>query len=789
MRGEQPHPVGTHVNLDVQTTLQRHVGTDPRQITQPSAVQHPLTGRTHVARATFDGSAGRTMIHTSSATHPTILAHVTTSSFDRAVVIDSAVVLTHFNGELLLAWQEGGVLKCCSSADGASWSPVRDLAPLPAGERFALWSEGSKLYLASTQAAASQIVIRESADAATWTTQFPVPGLPGCLNMNPWCLAAPISALAIATTGDFVFMAYGEPGRIKVARFRKGPVNFNLRSLVISVARQQTSPAAALHALALHPSSTYGWTLAFVESYADATSSTGRRFVTRARRSDDGLEWGGTEWQYASGTTNTGGVSLVTTGVPMPWIIRMHDSGRPSDAVYNFVIVTEGFTYAERDRAYAMCQEMMVNVMNRAPFFYNKDLFNFWAVITYSKDSGWSDPTATPPLETIFGSTRVSNQLVPGILPMPHAWLLLTGNRTVAHYYGWALFNGVVATRPYDDAGASLCEAHLHSIPGIHEYLHTVTGGFNLGDHDLHDNRFKIINKTFDGTFSSTGAHAWQDWFVFGTTPTASRKIPVTDAYRTGLLAWVNAGNTPGSYAGFPYSTDPTSPSYVDALSLFQVGLWESELPDIADLAADPMFTALRACLMNSQDHHSHALCPICSRVIVEHLHTVAGMPFVLRDYQNTPKAFLEFQSRNQRACGTSTRPDALDLNGLVVVNGHPIAASEFMTYQADTLELVYVSRMDLTPWVTVGTPATIEFKRRSLGETRIWIPGIQVLNGRGARYSTQPVDIILPSGESLVTRLHDKHPTSRSVLNALGCDYEYWDLAEGDFALRFMPH
>lgn len=107
VRGEQPHPVGTHVNLDVQTTLQRHVGTDPRQITQPSAVQHPLTGRTHVARATFDGSAGRTMIHTSSATHPTILAHVTTSSFDRAVVIDSAVVLTHFNGELLLAWQEG----------------------------------------------------------------------------------------------------------------------------------------------------------------------------------------------------------------------------------------------------------------------------------------------------------------------------------------------------------------------------------------------------------------------------------------------------------------------------------------------------------------------------------------------------------------------------------------------------------------------------------------------------------------------------------------------------------
>jgi hypothetical protein len=484
---------------------------------------------------------------------------------------------------------------------------------------------------------------------------------------------------------------------------------------------------------------------------------------------------------------NSGYPSLVETGIPMPHMVLLHDSGRPPSNVYNFVLTADGFTYAERDHLYAIYQDMTANIVNRAPFVFNQDLYNVWGILTFSKDSGWNDPTATPPRETMFGSSEAGNIPTSQHDPMKHATLLLTGKSYPPHYYGWTFFNGVCGIRPVDNYGVWMCELRLHSLPSIHEYMHTYTGGFDFGDHELRANHLKIVNKSFDKTFSPTGNHAWQDWFVFsGTAP--SRFIPVTDQFRAGVLAWVTAGNTPRSYQGFPYSTDPTSPSYVDALSLFQVGLWESDMADVADLNADPLYTALRSCHMQSQIHQGTQFCPICSRVIVEYLSSIAGVPFTIGGFQNAPGAYLEFQSRNQTYCDGSVASAPFSLDNLVAVNGHDLSASDFFVYQSDDTSLRFVARANLTPWVTAGSPATIVFKQRSAGETRLWIPSIQVLNGKGARLPLHPAQTTLPSGKTLVARLHEMHPATQSEAY-FGCGYEFWQLSEGDLTLTCVPH
>jgi hypothetical protein len=477
----------------------------------------------------------------------------------------------------------------------------------------------------------------------------------------------------------------------------------------------------------------------------------------------------------------------------MPWIVKTHDSGKSADEVYNFVITGDGFTYAERDKFLEAAKLMTANIVNRAPFFYNQDLFNVWAVSTFSKDSGFDSSPTVDDKDTIFGAYQQNaitfSTKQNGII---HARRVVTGNPNKPHFYGFMFFNVPEDQRVYicpcENVGVPMPYYRNNSQVPIHEYCHTrdFGGGFSLGDHDYHNQIALNANKSFDSNLTPTGQHAWQHWFVF-VGPAASRLIQLTDAYRQGLINWIANGNSGATYwiENFPYSDDPNSPHYVDALSLFNVGLWESELSDVPDLRLNQQYTALRACAMNSLTRHVQIFCPVCSEIIVKHLQTVAGIvnesagrPFDAIAFQGAPGAFLEFQFKNYILTPNGPQsPPALNLENLVIVNGHTVPVGNIFTYESDDYTLHLIGRVDLNQWVTPGVPATVVFRNPSppSQETRIWIPSIQILNSKGARYPMQPM------GEALIARLHQKH--------APQYDYEFWDLSEGDLTITFTPN
>jgi hypothetical protein len=481
---------------------------------------------------------------------------------------------------------------------------------------------------------------------------------------------------------------------------------------------------------------------------------------------------------------------MATTPVPIPWIAKTHDSGRATDKVYNFVIVGDGFTYQERNKFMDAARAMTDTIRNTAPFFYNQDLFNVWVVNAFSRQSGFDSSPTVDDRDTILNGYRHDGNIITtkrdGIM---HARRLITGAQSAANFYGFVFFNAPahdVAISPSDMSGVPLSYERANSLVPLHEYLHTHmgAGGFALGDHDYRNQPFNTVNKSFDRSFSATGSHAWQHWFVFsGSAP--SRLIEVTDAYRSGLISWSNSGQDIRNYhtTHFAYSEDPGSEHYVDALSLFNVGLWESELSDVPDLRASPLYSALRACGMNSLLHHARILCPICSEKIIEHLQMAAGIvdesaghPFDVMGFRKASGSYLEFQGRNDKVCNDATFPPPIGLDGLVMVNGHTFAPGDISCHAVEYNAFYQVCRVNITNWVTPGVQSTVVFKGSSApaGDARIWLPGIQLVNGKGARYPVQP------QGTALVQKLHEKHTPE--------CDYEYWDVRQGDLTLTFVP-
>lgn len=797
VRGEELHPEGSYVGIDIPLStppvLQPQLGlpcqraAGPKEISQPTAVRHPVTARSYVAAAHFPASGGPTYIDVIGATHPTMLTENVPATLERATLIDSPVTLAHLHGQLLLAWQEGDVLKVTTSVDGVAWSSVRDSAALGPGELFALWSEGHKLYLASTVHQRTGAVIRESTDAVTWVPTLGVPELRSGTPLGRFGRFGQIVGLSLVLRDNYFYLAYCEARRLRIFRFPKGSAG-SPTNAVVRVAHEVRDPHNALHGVTIHLSP-YGWALQYVESSADPAVPGGRRYFTLGHRSQDGLDYSGTQWSYAVETEFMGGTAMFTTAVPMPWIIKGHDSGRPTDGVYNFVITADGYTYSDKNRLYEMCKEMTANIVERAPFFYNQDLFNVWIVITYSRDAGLSSSATDIAKDTIFGGYLIPpNTRVTRHDGMKHARLVIAGDPSAANFYGWVFFTESGGILPSDFSGVAICEADTRSEVAIHEFMHTYAGagGFALGDHERRNQAGQNVNKSFDRSLDPAGTHAWQSWFVFDG-PSSSRLVEVTEAYRNGLLAWVAAGNDPYPYSAAPYSDDPTSPHYVDARSLFQVGLVESHLPDVPDLSASPLYRPLRCCFMNSLLEQSATFCPICSQAILQHLSTIAGVPFSATGFQGAPGTYLEFQINNDPCVGTEPAL-AFDLNDLVRIGNHVLSPADFAVYQAtsarESIPALYHARADLGQWVAAGSMATLTFQRRSTGQVQLWIPGIQVVNGKGARCSLQPADVTLQSGERLLDRLHAKHYSG--VWD--NCAYQYWDLSEGDLTLTFTP-
>ena len=776
VRGEQLHPEGTYVWLDQQVALPRQTGADNNQVSSPSAVLFPTTDRINVARAIVDQAVNRTEIHVVDSGYATMLSESQPRLLlQRPVLIDSAVALSHIGGELLLVWKEGQILRGVRSADGQAWSAVEDIYTLPGDGPFALWSEGDTVYLAFTADNGTAVHVTTATDGRTFAPNPMIAAnLPG-----------PIRDMSVATNVNSVFVAYCNAKSVKILRASKDgafDTSVDVYTAPLNV------PDYQIHAVTVHPSS-YGWALQFVASHP---TSSGVQFTIFGRRSGDGLDYSGTWWTYGSSAQFLGPTSMTTTPTPMPWIVKAYDSGKDTDAAYNFVITCDGFTYDEKDQFLQAARTMADNITNRAPFFYNKDLFNVWVVNTFSKESGFDSSDTVDDKDTIFEGYRGTGTLVPtrhdGIA---HARRVITGESFAQNFYGFVFFNPpageIVGIPPWDTHGVPMPFDRANSQVPIHEYLHTHggAGGFALGDHDRHNQPSNYINKSLDGTLIATGNHAWQHWFVFSG-PAASRLVELSPSYRDGLDAWVAGGNDPSSYhrSHFPYSEDPTSPFYVDALSLLNVGLWESELSDVSDLNANRQFTALRACGMNSLLHQAQLFCPICSELIVKHLQTAAGIvdendgqPFDVAAFQTAPGAFLEFQVKNEKVCDDVDFPPPLNLENLITVNGHTVSTTEISIYESERYVLHLIGRVEISPWVAPGLPATVVFQERPAadGETRLWLPSVQIVNGKGARYPVQPV------GQLLIDRLNQKH--------APECDYEYWDLAEGDLTLTFTPN
>ena len=180
---------------------------------------------------------------------------------------------------------------------------------------------------------------------------------------------------------------------------------------------------------------------------------------------------------------------------------------------------------------------------------------------------------------------------------------------------------------------------------------------------------------------------------------------------------------------------------------------------------------------MYSQYHHGVFFCPVCARIITERLRTVANQSFDLPTYLSAPGAHLEFQLRGRPICDDPGFPPAIDLAGLIEINGNAVPVDSVDLYESEHFAISLLGRLNLDPWITPGSPATVVFKRRpsSDGETDLWIPGIQIVNDEGARY------FMHPTGAALIQQLHGKH--------APECDYEHWDLADGDLTLVFTPN
>jgi hypothetical protein len=767
--GEALFADGTPPWIDQAVALPPQIRSDPLQASASSAVLFPATDRLYVARAIVDPIGRQTTLYVVDSGYPTMLSESTARVVgQRSGIIGSGVVLTYYTNHLLLVWREGGDLYATRSTDGQAWSAVAPLIALPDGV-FACWSEGERLYLAHAPSGGSSIQVRVSTDGSTFSA-------PTLLDAG----VGPINGISVSADARHVLVAFSALKSVRVARMVKGGAFDTVREVF---AAPPLDPDYNILAVTMHPSP-FTWALQYVASHR---SEGGLTYTTFGRRSSDGLNFTPTTWIYATNAAFGGPTAMALSPVPMPWLVQTHDSGRTTN-VYTFVITGDGYTYGERQVFLNAAQAMTANLTNRAPFFYHPDLFNVWAVITFSKSSSFDSSAAVDDHDTIFDSYRLSPAMVVARQDaIRHAKRLLTGNPSARNVYGWLFQNAPggqgIGILPWDTGGVPMPHQRANSLVPIHEYWHTGSGGFQLGDHDRH-NQFQNANKSFDGTLSPSGTHAWQPWFVF-TGPARSRLMESSDAYRDGLPAWIAAGNSQYTYWNnhFPYSEDPVSIHYVDALALLNVGLWESEMSDVPDLNTNRHYAPLRACAMYSMTHHAQGLCPVCAQVMLEHLQTVAGIvdagagrPFDWEAYQGAGGAFLEFQCQNGPVCAELGVPPPLNLDGLLTVNGAPVPASGIFTCGSEDYYDYGIARVDLTPFVSSGAPATVVFKQQpaAAGETHLWLPGLHLLNGQGARYPVQP------EGAALVDRLHQKH--------APQCDYEYWDLAEDDFRVTFTP-
>lgn len=119
----------------------------------------------------------------------------------------------------------------------------------------------------------------------------------------------------------------------------------------------------------------------------------------------------------------------------------------------------------------------------------------------------------------------------------------------------------------------------------------------------------------------------------------------------------------------------------------------------------------------------------------------------------------------------------------LVQVNGTLLGAAAFERPERNGKQIGAagsVVRVNLTPFVTRNSTATVTFRTRASTDPdrRLYLPGVQIVNGQGARYPVQPQSAALASALSAKAYGQD-------------CAFFYWDLtssADGALSLTFVP-
>ena len=774
VRGATHFPSGYPQFAQQQLGLPRYTfGSANFALAAPSAIFDTANDQIIVASAHASSSSGTT-IYVIRAGYPSMLPEATpTVIATRPGVIQSPVRLTRWGSAIAATWVEDSVLVYARSTNGGTtWSAPAAFSNVFIINQFAVTGSGNDLYVAydwpDGALPNNWIFVTRIAANGTGSSIGTVANLPNTY---------PIRGLSIAANNGDLFTSYATSKVIDVVKWTGFSPSAAQTANVSTLSGTSTSEN---HSVTIQPSP-HGWAIQYVRSNV---VSGARQYSTYGYRSDDGLNYGGTQFLWQTINSFAGGSSMSVTPIATPWIVKLHDSGADKNSVYNFIIAGEGFTYSERQKFLDKAQILANNLLSRAPFYFNKNSINVWAVAGYSKQPYYDDNTWGS-RDTLFDGARdgTTNIVSSGRDPMNHAVRMLhdrtfpnTGGLPTRNY-GVTIYNSppgkFVGILPWDTSGVPVAPDRVHSAVVIHEFSHTHNGGFTVGDHELY-NQSDNVNKSFDGRVSATASppHAWQEWFNFAS-PAVSRLIPVTEAFRAD-------SSQP------PYSPNPASPSFVSALDYLNPGLWESWRAGAT--ATTRQYTMLHACMMNTNAPRSEVYCPICSERIASVLETNAGRTFTRAAFRGAQGAYLEFPLQVMSACGNEVAtPANLNLSGLIRVRS---GSGAWVTVPPSAIEVndfggindassADMGRVNLGSWVTPGQVATVAFQTRSSGDPArfVYLPSVQVVNSKGARYPIEPADSTIAS--ALQQKVYD-----------VNCGHTHWDLAaNGELRLSFTPH
>ena len=189
--------------------------------------------------------------------------------------------------------------------------------------------------------------------------------------------------------------------------------------------------------------------------------------------------------------------------------------------------------------------------------------------------------------------------------------------------------------------------------------------------------------------------------------------------------------------------------------------------------------------MMNTNAPPTETFCPICSEIVASVLTTQAGGSFSRAAFRGATGSYLEFPLQSLSGCGHEQSSDmSFSLTDLIRVRS---GSGAWTTVPVSAIEKYDIgsnfghsdmARVNLTPWLSPGQIATVAFQPRLSSDPGrfVYLPSVEVVNSKGARYSMQPADTAITN--ALLSKVY-----------AVNCDHMHWDLAaNGELRLTFMP-